>query len=215
MGISVTHLGHAATVVATFKGSKLEDLPRDGLICPLFLNGRRCLASDSVWTKVYLPMCRALGFIEFDDADKLALPKNPTPAATYEALSYACSQAQDSYKKIQGQGSILTESFTGLESLVIASTHVRASKVKPIFINDGLTERYIQRSYSVKTETHKVFSIEEVQFIADPDGPPLVMKISTFRNQLKLSAEWNSACYRRGEIEGFVEEVYGLMKLVI
>ena len=215
MNISVTHLGHAATVIAAFKGSGQEDLPRNGLTCPLFFNGRRCLDSDSKKPRFYLPMCRAMGFIEFTDAEKLALPKHPTAAETHKALAYACHQAQDSYQRIRDQTSILTESFVGSEYLSLTKNHVRASKAQPFFLSDGLTEQYIQQVYCGVPETREIFSVDEVQFIADPDGPPLVIRISTFRNRLKLSAEWNNACYVEGEAEYFVREIYLLMKSII
>ena len=42
-----------------------------------------------------------------------------------------------------------------------------------IFMSDGITEKYIQRSYFGPSREQKVISVDEAQFVADPGGPSL------------------------------------------
>ena len=213
MGVSVTHLGHAATVVAASKSSEVGNRPLgDRLVCPLFFNGRRYLEPDN--SKQYLPMCRAMGFVEFHGLETLFPPKQPSQAETYKALIHACYQARDSYQRIHDQTSVLSESFAGSEYLASTKDEVYSTRARPLFINDGVTEQYIQQFYGDVSPKHAVFTVLGVEFVADPAGPALVIRISTFRGQLRLSAEWNDACYRREEIESFAREVYQLMQLM-
>ena len=214
--ISVTHLGHAATVVAALKHSKVKSMPPgDGLMCSLFINARRYLDLDNPKSKAYLPMCRAMGFIKFNSLHKVSLPEQASQAETHKTLVYACHQAQDSYQRIRDQTSILTESFEGSEYLSSAFNNVRGTRAQPFFISDGIIEQYMQQVYYDASQTHEVFTILGVEFVADPDGPSPVVRISTFRGQLRLSAEWNNACYRKEEIGDFIREVCRLMKSII
>ena len=156
-----------------------------------------------------------MGFIKFDRLDEVSLSSQASQAETQKALNYACHQARDSYQRIRDQKSILTESFTGSDYLSSAFDNVGFTRAQPIFISDGVLEQYLQQVYYDGSKTREVFTILGVEFVADPSGPSPVVRISTFRNQLRLSAEWNKACYHKDEIEDFTREVYQLMKSII
>ena len=216
LGVSVTHLGHAAMVIAALRRSRPESQPsEDPLVCPLFFNGRQYLDLDGLNSGAYLPMCRAMGFIEFNDLNTMSLPKLANEGETYGALIHACHQARNSYQQIKHQSSVLTESFAGSEYLASAHNEDQDTQAAPIFINDGVAEQHLQQVYHDASRTHKVLTILGAEFQADADGPPIVIRTSTFRGQLMLSAEWLEACYRRDEIEDFVRDVYQLMKSII
>ena len=41
------------------------------------------------------------------------------------------------------------------------------------FLSDGLVEKHISHSYYDESQAHKVFEVDDVRFIANPDGPAL------------------------------------------
>lgn len=74
----------------------------------------------------------------------------------------------------------------------------------------------------------EIFSVDNVQFTADPDGPALydfsssahcitslpsirIIRMSNFRDSLRLSAEWDGTRYPEEVIQKFLDNVASLM----
>lgn len=117
---SVTSLGHAAMVLTMLEFDQAEGRPAENRSFAnlLFINGRRHLSSDHLRSNQYVPLCRALGIIEFREIEKCRLSRDPSEGEIQEKLRYACSEAGRSYQMIRDQESLLTESSAAMEIML-------------------------------------------------------------------------------------------------
>lgn len=217
---SVTHLGHAAMVMTMLKFKPVSERPTHGdhLVSPLFINGRRYLDQGVPGSHSHISLCRAFSAIEFRDVESYILSDNASREEVQGKLRLACAEAFRSYQAVRDQKSVLTESLSVAEHMARAKT-MKAFKGKwtadAFFLSDGLIETHISNSYCDQTRTHKVLEVDDVQFTASPDGPPLVIRMSTFRQAINLSAEWNGAQHVDEDIRRFLENVAELMLSLI
>lgn len=116
---SVTYLGHAATVMTMLRFKPPHDKPsdQDHVVSPLFVNGRRYLDSQQPKSSDHIPMCRAIGAVEFRDVERYILSKDPNKEEVQQKLKIACEEARRSYQRIREQDSLLTESFAVMEAM--------------------------------------------------------------------------------------------------
>ena len=114
---SVTHLGHAAMAMTVLKFKPAEDRPSnsDRFVSPLFMSGRRYLDPSRPKSTDHVPICRAVGAIEFRKVERYLLSGNDSEAGVRQKLRIACEEARRSYQAIREQKSLLTESFAVAE----------------------------------------------------------------------------------------------------
>ena len=93
---TISHLGHAATVLALLKAKPLPNSTPDStaLIMPLPVNGRRFLRDEYV-DKQY-GACQAGAVVEFPNLKSWAVDDND-PEAVRVALERGCKHVKDSY----------------------------------------------------------------------------------------------------------------------
>ncbi|KAL3421459.1 hypothetical protein PVAG01_07904 [Phlyctema vagabunda] len=113
---------------------------------------------------------------------------------------------------------------------------VRPSKADPFFLSDGITEQYISRSYSYPTTDPASTSISgleddstiagstapitltlnpDLRFAANAEGPNLIIRLSSWCDEMSLSAEWREMDYDDGQVLDFLEDVKGVMMLLL
>lgn len=121
-GHSVTHLGHAAMVLALFKSKPIAERPTEStsLVNLVCINGRRYLRTTYAKSKAYVPMCRAFAAIEFRDVDRYVLSGGVGERELQPKLKIACEEARESYQAIRERESLLTEAFDVTEHIWLA-----------------------------------------------------------------------------------------------
>ena len=114
---SVTHLGHAAVVLTLLKlQAAKQTLPNKArFVSLLFMSGRRYLNPKGPKATFYVPMCRAIGAIEFRDVERYVCSEKDSIGEVQQKLKIACQEAKRSYQAIRERESVLTESFTAAE----------------------------------------------------------------------------------------------------
>ena len=125
--------------------------------------------------KPYIPMCRAIGAIEFRGLDRYILSKDDKRAKMQRKLQIACDEAWYSYDRVRQQTSLLTESFNMGEFMADAKDRMEDTGLAdPVFLSDGLVEQYVDRVYKPwPSSSEQVFTVDDVKFTANSDGPPL------------------------------------------
>ena len=125
---SVTQLGHAAVAMTLlkFKASEEGALDGDRFVSPLFMSGRRYLDPERPKSRYHILMCRAIGAIEFREADKYIPLESDTQDRIRIKLDKACEEAVRSYRAIRKQESLLTDSFAAA-ALMGAAKYVKRS----------------------------------------------------------------------------------------
>lgn len=114
---TVTHLGHAAMAMTLLSIKPATDRPLtcDKFVSPLFMSGRRYLDPKQPKSKDYVPMCRAIGAIEFRIVDRYQLSGTDSREEVRRKLKIACEEARRSYQAIREEESMLTKSFAVAE----------------------------------------------------------------------------------------------------
>ena len=110
---SVTQLGHAAMAMTLLKFKAPEEGASEGdrFVSPLFMSGRRYLNPERPKSKYHVLMCRAIGAIEFREADRYIPLESDSRDKIRIKLKKACEEAVRSYQAIREQESLLTDSF--------------------------------------------------------------------------------------------------------
>ena len=110
---SVTQLGHAAVAMTLLRSRASEERASDGgrFVSPLSMSGRRYLNPEHPKSTYHVPMCRAIGAIEFREVEKYVVSENDGKDKIRMKLKKACEEAGRSYHAIREQESLLTDSF--------------------------------------------------------------------------------------------------------
>jgi hypothetical protein len=110
---NITHLGHAAMVLALLRSSQLTSSSSTSpqpLYSPCWLNGRRYLRpsdANPFPTQDYIPLCISFAPIIFGDLKELSLSRSVDRAAIKSKLVKACKIATEQYGNIKKQRSTL------------------------------------------------------------------------------------------------------------
>lgn len=170
--VSITHLAHAAMEMSAFQMKSPHEGPSSTkILTPLWINGRRYLDPQSKAAN-YVPMCRAIGAIEFRNVKEYIISENASVEEMQQKLKKACEEARRGYQAFHEQRSLLTESFSAAESMANANSEIKGKGLAdPFFLSDGILERYINRLYMDETRDHQVLSVEDLRFTPNPDGP--------------------------------------------
>ncbi|KAE8453422.1 hypothetical protein EG329_010283 [Mollisiaceae sp. DMI_Dod_QoI] len=172
---NITHLGHAATVVALLRSIPASlTTSSQTLYSPCWLNGRRYLQSSGAEpgpepTKSYIPICQSFAPVVFPDLQGLALSSSAGTGEVRDVLVKACRIATAEYGKIKASKSMLPECVVLFEELgegmalknrELSLEQNNPSSIQernqtdeppptadPFFLSDGLTEHYISHSY--------------------------------------------------------------------
>lgn len=121
---SITHLGHAAMVLALLRSYPLLQPDMEAkpspLYSPCWLNGRRYLLSTAGHpnpTTDYIPLCISFAPILFADLRDLSLSLEAGKEEIKSKLVHASQIATKSYRKISNRKSILPECVVLFENL--------------------------------------------------------------------------------------------------
>lgn len=117
---NITHLGHAAMVLALLRSQPWSQTSSQALYSPCWLNGRRYLRSSTaspIPTKSYIPVCVSFAPVIFTDLQNFSLPQTATKSEIRATLINACQMATAEYSKIRRRKSILPESIALPEEL--------------------------------------------------------------------------------------------------
>jgi hypothetical protein len=131
---NITHLGHAAMVLALLRSSPLTNSPLmspQPLYSPCWLNGRRYLRSSDAHpnpTKDYVPLCISFAPIIFPDLKEILLSRRADRAAVKSKLVKACKIATKQYGIIKSRKSMLPECVALFESFGENIKYVKPTK---------------------------------------------------------------------------------------
>jgi hypothetical protein len=119
---NITHLGHAAMVLALLRNATVPELQlvseNTVLYSPCWINGRRYIRNTDAQlpaTKSFIPICQTFAPIIFPNLRDLVLHRNATQVEMKSKLLKACEIAKEQYGNIKRTKSIMPESVAVLE----------------------------------------------------------------------------------------------------
>ncbi|RDL37251.1 uncharacterized protein BP5553_04684 [Venustampulla echinocandica] len=224
---NITHLGHSAMVLALLRSSPSPS--KGSFYSSCWLNGRRYLRATPSYVvpgKAYVPICMSFAPIIFHDMD-LKLRDDTTDEELRNVLVRVCRVATEQYGRLSARKSILGEFAVVAEEMgrkMLKPSHppVRPKTSAPILLSDGLTDRYICHSYPSSPsptstpvqQTVGKFTVDDVYFAANSDGE-VVIRMSSFRGRMRISAEWRSDLFDGDMVRAFVDDVRRIMLVLV
>ncbi|CZR51941.1 uncharacterized protein PAC_01818 [Phialocephala subalpina] len=225
---NITHLGHAAMVLAILRSIQLPTTTR-ALYSPCWLNGRRYLR-DSELAKSYVPICQSFAPVVFDGMEELVLSPEATKGELGAKLIRACRVATGEYGMIKARKSMLPECVVLFEELgqkmaLSAEQNKKSASegetkkseepqtADPFFLSDGVTEQYISHSYPISSP-EPLITVDDVQFAASSEKN-LIVRMSSWRGQTTISGEWKGCDFDKVVIVRFLEEMFKIMFSIV
>ncbi|KAH6679689.1 hypothetical protein B0J14DRAFT_581367 [Halenospora varia] len=227
---NITQLGHAAMVLALLRHTELTS-ENTTLHSPCWLNGRRYLQYPDLDlellppTNSYIPICQSFTPIIFSDLHELVLSSYALQDEIREKLIIACKAATEQYSILKTRKSVMPQSIAVMEYLgsrmsqtgttTIATTssqgnlQTRPLAADPFFLSDGIVENYIDHQYL------EAFTVDDVQFAANAEGPNLIVRMCSWRGCLGVSGEWRGCDYEEGFVRAFLRDVVGIMGVIV
>ncbi|KAG9239170.1 hypothetical protein BJ875DRAFT_244575 [Amylocarpus encephaloides] len=230
---TITHLVHAALVLALLSHDSQTPPPttptqEETFYSSCWLSGRRYLQDQEGKRGGHVPVCMGFHPIVFEGLGRLRgeLGACETAGARRRVLVETCKVAMNEYRKLESRNHVLVD-FCQLSDLLLSKPPTRdhearppdTRKAAPLFLSDGRTESYISRTYppattsaSSPSPTSSIPTIEvkDVYFAANADGE-VVLRLCTFRDRLRLSAEWRSELFEAEMVRGFVRWMVELL----
>ena len=120
---TITHLAHAAMIVATLRLGGQDASVEEGqhtstsLSSLCIINGRRFLSRDLELSKRYIPICQALGEVVLPDPEQYHASENMHISQRRKQVTRAAKVIGECYHAFQERKSILTESVPLMEYL--------------------------------------------------------------------------------------------------
>lgn len=221
---NITHLGHAAMVLALLSTSPDQEHAREESIdwcSPCWLNGRRYLMLP---TNSFFPNCVSFAPLEFPITSDLRISATISAAELRDKVVKVCKIATAEYKKIRERKSMLPENVARMEKAGASAwrkkqeqspsliTGAQPSNVEPFFLSDGRAEQYVLHSYPMNSAP--VIEVDDLCFAGNAEKN-LIVRMSSWRSRTTISGEWISCDFDDGDIITFLEKVVTIMKSII
>ncbi|KAI1880213.1 hypothetical protein JX265_001834 [Neoarthrinium moseri] len=196
-GFTLTHLGHAAMVLALLQVCPLPlDVPESvALASPLPVNGRRYLRQEHAERRY--GSCQAGAFVQFAPLRAWAIDNGDTEAVR-TALENLCRHTKDGYDYwLKNEFQLAVDQAKGnFLAAALASFPVRRAPPSfspssfPVFASDGIVDQYLPGEVT-GTCGMKLFTVESCLFHLDTYQSDVLIRMESFKGVTSLSICFN------------------------
>jgi hypothetical protein len=210
---TISHLGHAATVLALLEANPPSNCVPDtqSLLMPFPVNGRRWLRDD--YARNQYGAYQAGAVVEFENIKSFMVDGNDKDAVA-EALEKGCKLAKKSYNKQlrkSFQLALGVSKYNFLASVLNSNPKEFGGMAVPIFISDGVNDRFISRDIISAASGEKLMSVDNVAFFIDSYLPEILIRMDSWKGASALSLCYNDGSYTDKEATTFLEHIASYM----
>ncbi|KAH6993516.1 15-O-acetyltransferase [Fusarium venenatum] len=212
-GFTISHLTQAAIILALLDHLKPTDLSDDEVfISPTSVDGRRWLREEI--TKNYYAMCQTAAVVRVENLKSIAVSHNDEKELQVRALESACRDIKKSYS--QWLESPFLQAL-GLRVHNFEARYLHAKPVpfegeaNPLFISDGINERFIPREIKRNSTGENIMSVESVDFVVNQSLPYLAIRLDSWRDASTLNIIYNDANYTEAEVQKYLQSIVEFM----
>ncbi|KAF7164593.1 hypothetical protein CNMCM5623_009050 [Aspergillus felis] len=191
---TISHLGHAATVLALLEKNPVPDDAPDStaLITALPVNGRRYLHDELAVHR--FGACQAGAVVEFQHLKTWA-PKG-NAQGTKTALENLCKHVKKSYDywlKNEYQLALGISKDNFLSAFLASTPMPFTGSSVPIFVTDGLVDRFVMKNV-LNSKGEIIFSVDSCHFGVDTYGSDILIRMDSWDGSTVLSLCYNDGC---------------------
>ncbi|KAH8679921.1 15-O-acetyltransferase [Tricladium varicosporioides] len=217
-GYTISHLGHAATLLALLKTNPPPSTTPQiqKAIFPLPVNGRRYLQEKYSHTRY--TSCQAPAVVEYDNLLSYVV-NHKGEDAVVEALERGCRVAK---KELDGwlkkpfllamgisKDNFLAASLSGPKDT--PSENKTSERTVPIFISDGINDRFIPPDITVAATGEKLMEIDNVSFFLDSYLPGILIRMESWKGATSFSLCFENGSYSTEKATSFLKDLMGYM----
>lgn len=94
-------------------------------------------------------------------------------------------------------------------------TQISVTNNHKFLLSDGITNKYIKQSYggTAGTSTGMRFEVLTASFAAAPSSDNLIIRLSSWNDEITVAAEWRSDLYEESTVKSFVADIVKLLLL--
>ncbi|KAF2125620.1 15-O-acetyltransferase [Dothidotthia symphoricarpi CBS 119687] len=212
-GYTISHLGQAATALALLKANPIpEDVSGiPSIIMPLPVNGRRFLKDEYVQGQY--GACQAGAVVQFRDARSF-LVDDDEKSAVISMLAKGCRISKEQYdywlsKPFQMAVNISKDNF--LASFLSANPQEASSKAVPVFISDGVNDRFIPGNIIDSTTNKTIMTVDNVAFFTDSYMPGLLVRMESWKGVTSIGLSYNDGTFTAEQAVTLLKYIMGYM----
>ncbi|PQK09681.1 hypothetical protein BB8028_0002g00050 [Beauveria bassiana] len=211
---TITHLAQAAIVLALLDTLKPDDLTDDEFfVTPTSVDGRRWMEKEVA--NRFHPMCQTAAVVRVDHLKSIHVSHEDTKETQVEALEHACRDVKASYDRWLKNPYQLA---LGLRVHNFEANYLKANPVpfqkgaaNPLFISDGVNERFLPRDITCGATGETLFTIEKFVFLVNQILPYLGVRLDSWRDASTVSIIYNEAHYTQAVVQAFLKSVIDFM----
>ncbi|RGP73138.1 3-acetyltrichothecene 15-o-acetyltransferase [Fusarium longipes] len=212
-GFTISHLAQAAIVLALLDHLKPTDLSDEQVfISPTSVDGRRWL-HDDIASNFYA-MCQTAAVVRVEKLKTIAVSHKDEKDKQVRALESACKDVKRSYDQWLGNPFLQA---LGIRVHNFEANYLHAKPVpfdgeaNPLFISDGINERFIPREIKQTVTGENVLSVESIDFVVNQSLPYLAIRLDSWRDASTLNIIFNDANYSESEVQKYLESIVEFM----
>ncbi|KAF7587254.1 trichothecene 15-O-acetyltransferase, partial [Aspergillus hancockii] len=206
---TITHLGQAAVVLALLKANPPPDNTSDDqfFITAPPLDGRRWLRKHHAHS--YYSICLTGAVIEFENIKSLMVDSNDKKTVI-EALETGCKITKQSYDRWLSNSFQLPlgiSIYNHMASFMSLNQRSSNRMAGPLFISDGLNDRFIQKDIVSRDTGETLMSVDHIAFFTNQYQPYMLLRLDSWKGACTLSLCFNDGSYTADEATTFLEDV--------
>ncbi|KAM0304499.1 hypothetical protein ACHAPM_002597 [Fusarium culmorum] len=211
---TISQLTQAAIILALLDHLKPTDLSDDEFfISPTSVDGRKWMREDIASN--YYAMCQTAAVVRVENLKSIAVSHNDEKEIQVKALEKACRDIKKSYD--QWLGNPFLEAL-GLRVHNFEASYLHekpnpfeGTEANPLFISDGVNERFIPREIKRTATGEDVLSVESIDFIVNQSLPYLAVRLDSWRDASTLNIIYNDANYNEEEVQTYLKSIVEFM----
>ncbi|KNG52745.1 15-o-acetyltransferase [Stemphylium lycopersici] len=212
-GYTISHLGQAATALALLKLNPIPDNVSGSppIIMPLPVNGRRYLKDE--YSQSQYGACQAGAVVQLQDAKSFRVDDNDKSAVTamLERISWISKEQYDYWLSKPFQMAVNVSKDNFLASFLGSNPQEPNPKVVPIFISDGVNDRFISKNITSSAKNETLMTVENVAFFTDSYAPGLLVRMESWNGTTSFGVSYNDGTYTAEQATTLLKTIMGYM----
>ncbi|KAH6669308.1 15-O-acetyltransferase [Halenospora varia] len=218
LGYTISHLGHAATFLALLKINPLPASIPDTqkAIFPLPVNGRRYLQEK--YAENRYGSCQAPAVVEYDNLSSYVVDDRDEDSVI-EALERGCRRAKEDIDGWLAKPFLLAMGISKDNFLAASLSGPKEAQSEPktsestvpIFISDGVNDRFIPSDITAAATGEKLMEIDNVSFFLDSYLPGILIRMESWKGATSFSLCFGDGSYSVEKANAFLKDLMGYM----
>lgn len=213
-GYTISQLTQAAIILALLDHLKPTDLSDDEFfLSPTSVDGRKWLREDIASN--YYAMCQTAAVVRVENLKSIAVSHKDEKEIQVKALEKACRDIKKCYDQWLGNP-FLEALGLRVHNFEAGYLHDKpnpfeGTEANPLFISDGINERFIPREIKRTATGEDVLSVESIDFVVNQSLPYLAIRLDSWRDASTLNIIYNDANYNEEEVQTYLKSIVEFM----